>query len=71
MIDQGLVDSAHDCSDGGLAVAVAEAGFPRNLGRRVDLASGGLPAEYVLFGEDASRMVLSCDPEKRRRESNK
>jgi phosphoribosylformylglycinamidine (FGAM) synthase-like enzyme len=28
----------------------------------VNLASNGLPAEYVLFGEDASRILLSCDP---------
>ena len=29
---------------------------------RVDLASNGLPAEFVLFGEDASRVVVACDP---------
>jgi phosphoribosylformylglycinamidine (FGAM) synthase-like enzyme len=28
----------------------------------VNLASHGLPAAFVLFGEDASRIVLSCDP---------
>jgi hypothetical protein len=28
----------------------------------VNLASGGLFAEYVLFGEDASRVLVSCDP---------
>jgi phosphoribosylformylglycinamidine synthase len=28
----------------------------------VELPSNGLPAEFVLFGEDASRIVLSCDP---------
>jgi phosphoribosylformylglycinamidine (FGAM) synthase-like enzyme len=47
-----------------LAVAVAEAGFPGNLGAELRLDSAALPAEYVLFGEDASRVVLSCDPEK-------
>ncbi len=31
---------------------------------RVDLASSGLPAEFVLFGEDASRVLLSCDQTK-------
>jgi phosphoribosylformylglycinamidine synthase subunit PurL len=61
MIQQGLVDSAHDCSDGGLAVALAEKTFPKRVGARVNLASGGLPAEFVLFGEDASRILLSCD----------
>jgi phosphoribosylformylglycinamidine synthase len=62
VIQLGLVDSVHDCSDGGLAVALAEKAFAKNVGARVNLASGGLPAEYVLFGEDASRIVVSCDP---------
>jgi phosphoribosylformylglycinamidine synthase len=62
VIGQGLVESVHDCADGGLAVALAEKAFPKRVGARVNLASGGLPAEYVLFGEDASRILVSCDP---------
>jgi phosphoribosylformylglycinamidine synthase II len=62
VIQQGLVESVHDCADGGLAVALAEKTFPKGMGARVNLASNGLPAEFVLFGEDASRIVLSCDP---------
>jgi phosphoribosylformylglycinamidine synthase II len=62
LVQQGLVDSVHDCSDGGLAVALAEKGFAKGVGARVNLASGELPTEFVLFGEDASRIVLSCDP---------
>ena len=62
MIQAGLVESAHDCSDGGLAVTLAEAAFPTGIGMTVELASQGLPAEFALFGEDASRVVLSCDP---------
>ena len=58
-----LVDSAHDCSDGGLAVALAESGFAKGIGMNVDLTSHGLPPEFVLFGEDASRVVISCDRE--------
>jgi phosphoribosylformylglycinamidine synthase len=61
-IQQGLAESVHDCSDGGLAVALAEKTFAKGMGARVNLASNGLPAEFVLFGEDASRIVLSCDP---------
>ncbi len=61
LIQQGLVDSAHDCSEGGLAVALAEKAFPKRVGARVNLASAGLPAEFALFGEDASRIVVSCD----------
>ena len=64
LIGAGLIESAHDCSDGGLAVAVAEAGFPRDIGARVELRSEGLAPEYLLFGEDASRVVISCDAEK-------
>jgi phosphoribosylformylglycinamidine synthase subunit PurL len=63
LIQEGLAESVHDCADGGLAVALAEKGFFKSLGARVNLASGGLPAEFVLFGEDASRIVISCDPE--------
>ncbi len=62
LIQQSLVDSVHDCSDGGLAVALAEKALAKRVGARVNVASNGLPADFVLFGEDASRIVLSCDP---------
>jgi phosphoribosylformylglycinamidine synthase II len=62
LIGQGLVDSAHDCAEGGLVVALAEKAFPNGVGVRANVASGGLPPEFALFGEDASRIVLSCDP---------
>jgi phosphoribosylformylglycinamidine synthase subunit PurL len=62
LIQQGLVESVHDCSDGGLAVALAEKTFAKGVGARVNVTSGGLPVEFALFGEDASRIVLSCDP---------
>src|ERR1700677_3946558 len=63
LVQQGLVESVHDCSDGGLAVALAEKGFFKGVGARVNLAANGLPAEFALFGEDASRIVVSCVPE--------
>jgi phosphoribosylformylglycinamidine synthase len=63
MIQHGLVDSTHDCADGGIAVALAEKAFPKSVGARVNLASDGLFAEFTLFGEDASRIVISCLPE--------
>ncbi|HEY6768966.1 MAG TPA: phosphoribosylformylglycinamidine synthase subunit PurL [Candidatus Sulfotelmatobacter sp.] len=62
VIQQGLVDSVHDCADGGLAVALAEKAFVNGIGGRVDIATNGLPMEFVLFGEDASRILISCDP---------
>ena len=58
----GLIDSAHDCSEGGIAVTLAESAFAKGIGINVDLPSLGLPAEFVLFGEDPSRVVTSCDP---------
>jgi phosphoribosylformylglycinamidine synthase subunit PurL len=58
----GVLDSAHDCSDGGLAVALAECCFGNGIGARIELASNDLSPECVLFGEDASRIVISCDP---------
>jgi phosphoribosylformylglycinamidine synthase len=62
LIQAGLVESVHDCADGGLAVALAESALPKRIGGTVNLASKGLPPEFVLFGEDASRVLLSCDP---------
>ncbi len=62
LIQQSLVESVHDCSEGGLAVALAEKAFPAGIGARVNLVSGDLPAEFVLFGEDPSRILISCDP---------
>jgi len=63
MIGSGLVESAKDCSEGGLAVTLAECGFNRGIGAQVALASNGLVSEFVLFGEDASRVLISCDPQ--------
>jgi phosphoribosylformylglycinamidine synthase II len=61
LIQTGVIESAHDISEGGLAVCVAEAGFRNGIGAKVELSSNELPAEYSLFGEDASRIVVSCD----------
>src|SRR5271163_4121288 len=62
LAQQGVAESVHDCSDGGLAVALAEKTFAKGVGARVNVSSNGLPTEFALFGEDASRIVLSCDP---------
>jgi phosphoribosylformylglycinamidine synthase subunit PurL len=60
----GALKAAHDCSDGGLAVTLAEMCFVRDLGCRVALKSS-LRADALLFGEDASRVVISYAPEAR------
>ena len=61
LIGSGLIESAHDCSEGGLAVALAEASFSKAIGCTVSVSSQGVASEFVLFGEDASRIVISCD----------
>ena len=61
MIEAGLVESAHDCADGGLAVALVEAALLGGVGLNVRLPERKLPLEFLLFGEDASRVVISCD----------
>ncbi len=65
LIREGLVKSAHDCSEGGLAVALAECCFnPENIfGVEIDLKTGGTPATTVLFNESQSRIVISLAPE--------
>ncbi|MGH9555681.1 MAG: AIR synthase related protein, partial [Terriglobales bacterium] len=67
LISEKLIESAHDCSEGGLAVALAESAFVAGVGARVELQSNGLPVECVLFGEDASRVLISCDENQLRR----
>jgi len=62
LIQAGLVESAHDCADGGLAVALIESALPAGVGLNVRLPEQKLPFEFLLFGEDASRVVISCDP---------
>src|SRR5213079_1708230 len=54
----GLLRAAHDCSDGGLGVALAEMCFARDLGCRVALKAKLRP-DGLLFGEDASRIIVS------------
>jgi len=57
----GLIESAKDCSAGGIAVALALKCFRHGVGAKVDLISAGLALELVLFAEDASRALVSCD----------
>ena len=59
-----LLKSAHDCSEGGFMVAVAECCIaPRSSrGVTLDLKGDGLDADALLFGEDASRVIVTCSP---------
>ncbi|GMC01729.1 phosphoribosylformylglycinamidine synthase subunit PurL [Enterococcus thailandicus] len=58
-IQQGLVASSHDCSEGGLAVAIAEAAFANGLGVKVQVEL----TVAELFSETQSRFVVSINSE--------
>ena len=58
-----LLASAHDCSDGGLGVALAESGIAGACGFAVT-PPGDLPPHVAMFAESASRAVVSADPAK-------
>jgi len=60
VVRQGLADAAHDLSDGGLAVALAECGFPHGVGAEIDLDSDLRP-EFLLYHEGPSRILVSAE----------
>ncbi|HXT38547.1 MAG TPA: phosphoribosylformylglycinamidine synthase subunit PurL [Candidatus Angelobacter sp.] len=71
-IQSGAVKSAHDCSEGGLAVALAECcisqltarNTPRLIGAQADLSTVTAPRlDALLFGEAQSRVVISVAPQ--------
>jgi len=63
-IKHGWIRSAHDLSEGGLAVALAEFGFPCGAGLEIDLnAVGDLAPQTLLFAESNSRILLEIAPE--------
>ena len=59
----GLVRSAHDCSDGGLAVTLAECAFDSGVGVEVNLPAAASRHDATLFSESASRIVVSARQE--------
>src|SRR5262249_15456372 len=65
LIRENLVRSAHDCSEGGLAVALAECCFnPEKLfGAEIDLKTVDIPVVAALFNESQSRIVISVASE--------
>ncbi|HEY8483866.1 MAG TPA: phosphoribosylformylglycinamidine synthase subunit PurL [Longimicrobiales bacterium] len=66
LAQKGLVRSAHDCSEGGLAVCLAECAIAdpeRLLGAEVEL-DDDLAVAALLFGEAQGRIVVSCVPER-------
>ena len=63
LIREGIAESAHDCSDGGLAVALAESSIAGNVGFRADFAVHGR-WDAALFGERQSRIIVSLPPDR-------
>lgn len=59
LIRHGLVRSAHDVSEGGLYITLAESAFPRGLGFRVTAADSGIRRDAYWFGEGQSRVVVT------------
>jgi len=69
-MSDGLVASAHDCSDGGLAVALAECCFGSDSGASVDISPlwsdcENLDSWGALFGESLGRILVSVKPDDR------
>ena len=67
VIQSGMIRSAHDTSEGGLAVALAECCIINRtnpLGASIQLEMDGRP-DFILFGEDQSRLVVTCNQNNR------
>ena len=67
-IDAGIIKSAHDLSDGGLAVSVSESAFSGMLGAKIDLrkvtrSSDLTRNDLLLFSESNGRILVSVSPE--------
>ena len=63
-IQAGLIRSAHDLSEGGLLVSLAESCFGGRCGADIQLPKSALHPVRQLFSESASRLLISCRPEK-------
>jgi phosphoribosylformylglycinamidine synthase len=59
LIAEGFVTAAHDLSDGGLLVALAEMAMASGIGARLDAAPADTPAHAFWFGEDQGRYLVT------------
>ncbi len=63
LITAGIVDTVHDLSDGGLAVAVAEMALAGNIGAVLPECPLPVACHAYLFGEDQGRYLLAVEPD--------
>ena len=61
LISKGVIESAHDVSEGGLFVTLCESGFNRDLGFAIETKEG-IRKDACLFGEGQSRIVVTVNP---------
>ncbi|MGH6871547.1 MAG: phosphoribosylformylglycinamidine synthase subunit PurL [Rhizomicrobium sp.] len=59
LIEEGRADTVHDCSDGGILVALAEMALAGNIGVEVGVAGTTVQATPFFFGEDQARYILA------------
>ncbi|HEY6860446.1 MAG TPA: AIR synthase-related protein, partial [Pseudolabrys sp.] len=59
LIASGIVTAAHDVSDGGLAIALAEMAMASGIGAQLDAAPSDIPAHAHWFGEDQARYLIT------------
>ena len=64
LIQQGILKSAHDCSQGGFAIGVVESAIQGDVGLSINALTESLHDHWLaaLFGESQSRIIISCNP---------
>ncbi|MDO8535945.1 MAG: phosphoribosylformylglycinamidine synthase subunit PurL [Candidatus Omnitrophota bacterium] len=65
VIHSGSIAACHDCSEGGMVVALAEMAFSGNLGMEIYLSKNTLRDEILLFSESNTRFIVEVRDEKR------
>ena len=61
-IRQGWITSAHDCAEGGVAIALAESAIGGNLGATILLPDSPQRHDTLLFGEGGARIIVTVAP---------
>ena len=62
-ISEGLINSAHDVSDGGIAITLAESCIASGLGAHWDISSSEVRLDRLLFAEGGARVIVTISPE--------